>query len=1404
MGDEEQLHLGPGWENTGLFSRNFLESHISDEPYWGCDDHAGRVLAEITSLYRDEYKPARQEHNEEDTRNAWLDPVLKALGWEYHRERRIQRGRPDYMLYDSRAHKQHAAKGTGDRFSHAATVLEAKYWDRPLNNWVPQDTLDSSDATGQLLSYLTQLDVRTDGRCQWAMLTNGRVWRLFHSRAKGRATSFYEVDLLELMNRRDPEQFKYFLCFFEPRAFSRDPQIGKTRLDLILTESRRYAERVSESLKEAIFDAHHGVFIELARGFIEHRTQRDPDAAISQPDLDEIHDATLTLLYRLLFLLYAESRELLPVRDETGYGHQSLAHQARRCADLTDGRYVPPTRSTDIWSDLLTLFDVVCYGDPNLDVPVYNGGLFEPKMTARGEDFFATSAVTDGPLAAAIDSLTRTTDEFGQRAWIDYSSLDVQQLGSIYEGLLEFRLRFAPERLVAVKEKGVEKWKPQRALGKEDAKRSEDDTCSVVDAGGLYLTNDRGERKATGSYYTPDDLVKYIVRHTVGPILHERQAEAKRLLAQLARKHKAHRRLSSTEGIRASDKQIRQLSDRIFDTLFDIRVLDPAMGSGHFLVETVDVLSDGIIEFLSSEEVRQLLGSGRKGRGGNRAAHPNPVLVKIEQQRRHIMQGLADQGIALTAEKQTALQDKLSDNNLIRRMVLKRCIYGVDLNPAAVELAKVSLWLHCFTLGAPLSFLDHHLRCGNSLVGMTVHEVEQDLKTDLFGSRFAGLLRATEFMCKVGQLTDSTFAEVKQSVHAYRSATEEITPFKAMLDMWTAELFDVGPARDLLRRGITYLQLHDSTARADHEELDAGATEILLRAEQTAADKRFFHWELEFPEVWYGAGTRRDRPGFDAVVGNPPWERIKLQEREFFRDRAPEIGSAVSAATRRKLIDGLRDKAPDLHAEYVARQSDAEALSKFLRACGQYPFTARGDMNTYLLFTERAYGKVRATGRVGLLVPSGISSDKTTAPFFRELMDTGRLLGLYDFENRRGIFPEVHRSFKFSVAFLGGAEVRTRAADFAFFAHDVSDLADRDRHIPLSAGDMALVNPNTKTCPIFRSRRDAELTKAIYGRVPVLVDESRGDAGNPWGIRFFRMFDQTNDADLFHTAEQMQKMGLVLKGNRWTDTRGRTFLPLYEAKMVQAFDHRAASVIVADENWVRQGQTAPTTPEQHRDPCFQVLPRWWVDQSEVQRALHTQQQAAYVCFKDITSPTNERTMIAGAVPLAGATNKLILVLCDREMREQLCLLGNLNSFVLDYACRQKIGGISLNFFIVNQLPVLPPQRYDETCPWDPQTALRDWIADRVLELTYTAADMRPLAEACGFTGDPYVWDEDRRAILRAELDAAYFVLYGLSRDQVEYVFTTFPGTRRKDEREHGYFRSASLTLANYERLANAT
>ncbi len=527
--------------------------------------------------------------------------------------------------------------------------------------------------------------------------------------------------------------------------------------------------------------------------------------------------------------------------------------------------------STALYDRLQTLFRAIDQGDAALNVPVYNGGLFVTQP-APGDDspeaavaaFLAAQKIPDRQLALGLDRMARDMDERRHDlAFIDYKSLGVRQLGSIYEGLLEFKLRVAPEMMAVVKGKKTEEIvtfaEAERAnlpMAKEGSGKNA--AAKTLPRGAVYLENDRRERKATGSYYTPDYIVKYIVAHTVGPVLQDKLERLRPLLReaeQTLRHERDKAKALKRADINPAHETYKKYRQSLNEAFFDLTVLDPAMGSGHFLVEAVDYITDRVADFLAQFKW-------------------NPIVYELALTRQRIQQDMERQGITIDA-------GKLTDLNLLKRQVLKRCIYGVDLNPMAVELAKVSLWLDCFTLGAPLSFLDHHMKCGNSLIGGRIDEARtaiEEGQLSFFGSSlWAGALLATESMIQVGRLSDVTEEQVRESKLRYHQAADALAPFKRILDIYASRWFGNEPSKGKqgkagIDKAVDFLRSPEAEAWYQHPDRTAQLSEeqraVVAVALQAKQQHGFFHWELEFPEVFFAPapGTTqaiqaKDNPG---------------------------------------------------------------------------------------------------------------------------------------------------------------------------------------------------------------------------------------------------------------------------------------------------------------------------------------------------------------------------------------------------------------------------------------------------------------------------------------------------------------------------------------------------------------
>jgi hypothetical protein len=670
----------------------------------------------------------------------------------------------------------------------------------------------------------------------------------------------------------------------------------------------------------------------------------------------------------------------------------------------------------------------------------------------------------------------------------------------------------------------------------------------------------------------------------------------------------------------------------------------------------------------------------------------------------------------------------------------------------AVELAKLALWLHTFTVGAPLSFLDHHLRCGDSLYGEHIGKVRQEIGRHgglLADSQLSGIVTAAQGMLELGRITDVDLTEVQRSRSIAAAAFAHLEGIHRVLDFWHALRWiaplDI-PTRRYDEKQKTALDLISGRHGNDLIALLApGRTEwgdpatnarvngLLDECRALAAREHFLHWELAFPGVWKHADSLEPSGGFDAVIGNPPWDRMKLQEVEWFAERRPEIALQARASDRKRMIADLKRDGDPLAADYDLAATRAETAARIARGCGEYPLLSSGDINIYSLFVERASHVVRRDGIVGLLTPSGIAADKGAAKFFRSIATTGRLAALFDFENRKKLFPDVDSRFKFCALMFAGDGRTFERSRCAFYLHAAAELIPPDlpedadentrlaatRVIELSADDFRAVNPNTGTAPIFRNALDAALTTRIYRTHSVLVRHEfdvlrdpvtnaveTGPDGQPlpdadrvtgekrlYPVRYCTMFHMTNDSGLFHTQAELQAGGWYpVALGRWK--KGDTeMLPLYEGKMVQAYDHRAAGVTVNPENLHRPAQPFETTDEQHRDPNFVPAPQFFVDASLVQEQLTANWVLA---FKHVAAPTNVRTMIAAVCSRAGFGNSLPLF--AHEPVSAACvplLLANLNALCMDYVLRQKLQGQNLNLFVVEQLPLIAPAVYEQ-------------------------------------------------------------------------------------------------------------
>jgi hypothetical protein len=1240
---------------------------------------------------------------------------------------------------------------------------------------------------------LAQQFLNASAECTWAIVSNGRQIRLLRDADTLTRPAFLEADLdLILREQRYADFAAVWRLFHASRAGQSE---ASAPWEAWRKQGQDQGERVRDGLRTGVTQA----LLVFGTGFLAHPANEPLRARLQTGDLsvDAYFQQLLRLIYRCLFVFTAEERGLLHREDPSpeareardtyaaGYAFRRLRDRSLRRSGFD--------RHWDLWTACRIVFRGLATGESRLALPAL-GGLFSQKQCPDLDDALLENR-------AFLDAMhqLRWSGQGGSLAAIDYRNMGPEELGSVYESLLEL----VPTVDV-----------PARRFG-----------FVGLTSEGLTEGN---ARKTSGSYYTPDSLVQELLDSALDPVI---------------------------------AKKVASRPDNPTDALLSIAVIDPACGSGHFLLAAARRLAERLAELRAVE------------------------------------------GAVTPADYRHALRE-----------VIARCIHGVDRNPMALELARTALWLEGFEPGQPLSFLDHHLVCGDALLGLIEF---QSLTAGIPAEAFKPLTGDDKDACKAltaaNRAALKTFERRRTDPDFFREAEtrnllDELKALEVMTESSPAEVEAkasayttfiqhacdnrLAQAADLVV--AAFLSPKDSAAAAalcpSTQTLGdllfpiqgtSVRQDVLQNARQICRQARVLHWPLAFAGVFA-------RGGFDCVLGNPPWEVSQMGEEEFFAARDPEV-ALKAGAQRKAAIAELEVRNPRLWNEYRTSLRSVEGTNAFYRESGRYPLTATGKLNTYPLFAESISALVHKDGQSGFIVPTGIATDDTTKEFFASLVSQGRLASLYDYENREKLFPAVDSRMKFCLMTLGPAE----AAEFAFFLTQPPQLHGAEgssRRFALTRDEFRLINPNTRTCPVFRSQADAELTKKIYRRVPVLITEARDDQleQNPWKISFSQgLFNMTSASHLF------------------LDAKTPTSLPLYEAKMIHQFDHRWATY-----RWdAGEGEvvTEDVLDTQKARPDFTVQPRYWVEERHVlsrlarvprcvikawdeqsedalRNALATWMVSAEASdalaelrgqtpsprqkvterggrhfaslpardaewfnpkaaaeakewapltsdelnilrgapnllsathdlldrrsprwlmgWRDICRATDERTVIASVVPTGGVGHTMPLFTTNQCPALAAVKLGNWNSLVLDFVARQKIGGTHLTYSYLKQFPILPPTAYTGVD--------LAYIVPRVLELTYTAHDLKPWAEDLGHKGPLFSYDPTRRAALRAELDAWYARMYGLTRDELRYILDpsdthgsdypteTFRGLKSNELRAFGEYRTRRLVLEAWD------
>ncbi len=1309
-------------------------------------------------------------------RSRWLMPLFELLDFQ-----------PQYIKGDT-------VIGEDLRFDLSYRGWEGETVGPVLHSVMPQQGLDERQRGGHGGSMKTksphdmlQAYLNLSPQDDWAILTNGIMLRLLRDYHHTFTQGYVQFDLENIFETRNFADFRalYRLCHasrFMPLDEEAEEDKTPVPLERFYKESIASGIKVGEDLRDQVREA-----IEtLGNGFLRKDPALLQTLQSSEETLQDYYAEILRVIYRVLFLLFVEQRGMLPGRGSL----YAEAYSISRLREKAEREVVGEDDHTDLWEGLKVTFRMVREGAPELKVFGYDGMLFEDHPQNGESPLLTERTCRNSELLLAIRALT-LIEKGGVLQRISFADLGVEELGSIYESLLDFTPRVTTN--------------------------AEEIEGRAIQANTFYLDPRGSARKTTGSYYTHSSLVNELIKSALLPVLRD-------LLERAGLPVIPDEEIGEMTGGMLVDYTVltEGQMEVAEEAILNIKVCDPAAGSGHFLIKANDTLAAELARIRTGQE------------------YPS--------------------------------QDEIQN---AKHGVLVHCIYAVDVNPMAVELCKVALWINASVKDKPLSFLDHHIKCGNSLIGTTPELMADGIPHEAFSLGLTGddrevakAIRARNRQERsdyeksgrfqmplrirvereeaeersweeINQLAD---ADPKRAREAYADylADQEYQRKKLEADFWTAAFFWPMPDPEKCDQencglhgpnGELYAPTFGEFEVLRSEGIDALPASKVEIVKSLAAEHRFFHWHLEFCDVFSGDD------GFAVVLGNPPWERVKLQEKEFFEERAPEVANAHTAARRRQMITELKDSNPQVFLEYLRALKNSEWMSEYLRTSGRFPLTAVGDVNTYQVFSGLTYQIVDSDGRVGVVLPTGIITDYHNQGFANRLINERKLASLFDFENRRKIFPDVEGNKRFCLLTISGSPSST--IRMACQLKTVDELSQHGRKYPISPEDVIHINPNTLTLPMFKSLDDAALIVKIYSKVRALVMEE-AENSNPWGIEFLRMFDMTNDSDLFEIRFDLIAKGFKLHGN-WLILGTYKYSPLYEAKLCHQYNHRHATFEGVPDDSLFGTHAGTNSPRIHnlKDPTWLPIPRYWISSRKVQEAIPEFWNLRwFIGFRNaISAVADSRSVSFSILPFTGIGNSQPVMLTSKSCEEACALVANFNTFIVDYVARQKVGGSNLNFYIVKQLPILFPNQYTHEA--------LEFIIPRILELCFTAWDMKPFADDLWRTSDesmrsrlcrqiemntastklennpqppiwlssiypiisdesfpypPFTWNEERRMNLQYELDALYAHFYGIDHGELAYILDMFTIVRRMDEERYGEFRTKRLILECFDQL----
>lgn len=1085
------------------------------------------------------------------------------------------------------------------------------------------------------------LAVAADHNVPWLIVLKKDQIRLHPGRdgvgvgQKGQAETFLELNLAQI----DDEHLALLPLIFSAQALERDGEVQK-----ILDESSKYAVILGARLRERVYESVvPSISIAVAKKLQEQGLVLDSEG------LQKAYSIALRILFRLLFQAYAEDRGLLPAGRNEGYDANSLKTIAKRDMDAQPDDF---GNVTGLWYDLVQVWDAIDEGNPRWQVPAYNGGLFgrDPDLHPEGA-LIKGLDLPDSVMGPALQALLIDASEDGVRGPVDFRSLSVREFGTIYEGLLESSLSLAEVDLTV---DAKDAWVPAQP----------GDTV-MAKAGEPYFHSASGERKATGSYFTPKFVVDHLVERAIDPTI--------------------DRHLEKIKGYLDAGDQA--TANREF---FDFRVADLAMGSAHFLVAAVDRIEAKMRTFLSNPE-NQVPG----------------VLNEISRLRKAATEALKGDEIAIA---------EIEDPSLLRRQIARRCIYGIDINPMAVELARLAIWIHTFVPGLPMSTLNHNLVCANSLTGIgSIDEALDALipnrnnqPTFFDDAIISGLEKAKDLLVDAANASEADKSEVRAGAELAQNARLASESSKFILDTAVAARMGVIDARAFF---------------TEQQVVEAGRSEEVQALVSKLQPAQMPHL---FPEVFL-----RENGGFDAVVGNPPWEKVKIDEQRWWGMRLPGV-RALPKNEKERAIKAYRESQPELNKQY---EDDLEFIALLRKSMQHDAFPgigSGGDLDLANVFAWRNWQLLRDHGAFGIVLPRNALSAAALIPWRRTILSLGAFTSVVFASNRKEwLFTGVDE--RQSVCFVVIAKSLGQDIKLAGPIHTREALDEiSSAYTSVQVDEFEKWN-DSLSFPLVEDSESLEIFR-VFQQAPKLLSVVNGVQ-----VRAYRELDATNDGDLFSTDLKSDKTRDPIWGGSSFNLWDPDFGGAWARTSVEGLRE------VMKDRFIRASGNK-------KSPYF-----GWPSDSKLQM------ESCRVAYRWVTNRTNSRTTIVCLIPPGAAVNSApVFVFPEGNERLEAFLLGVMSSIVFDWQSRLIVEG-NLTFELLGQL----------ACPWNQLNS--DWGARLVnLSARLASPDQRftDWASAVGVAVCDLQMNAQRDDAI-AECDALVAHMFDLSVRDLTYIFETF-------------------------------